>query len=840
MLEYIKKFIGSPAFRPAFVLCGTFVLFVILACRLYSLQILNGDYYNTQIQGTTIKEISVTAPRGNIYDSLGRPLATNFSSWTVNLDASITVDNLNEVIYGLIGVLEQNGEEIEDDFPISEEKPYTFLLDGSETREKRWKRDMSLDEGLNASECFYALRDSFDIDPSLSDGEARKILSLRSKLYRQRYSKYVPVVVSKDVSQETISYLEENLSNFPSVYIDAESLREYPEGELFSHILGYIRTISDTQLEEYEQYGYTLNDIIGQDGIEKAFELELNGTDGTELVEVDSVGRRISTYTEGSVAPVPGNNVFLTLDAELQRGAYEDLKEVLANTLISRLTGNSEDYTFNITEMGEAMVEGGSVNIEGLLEAEDGYCLQLGNFIRSADAAAAEDSERAAEILSDAISVGDVTVREVLLCMFEQGALDITSSWYESLENGEISATAAVVGMLGDGTMEPSRTKMDPCTGSVVVSDVNTGDILVSVSYPSYDNNELVNNFNNEYYDMLRNDSSTPLVNRPFTEPRAPGSTFKMITLFAGLEEGIITRNQTIYDEGTFTKAGLPYARCWINSGNGSHGSVNPVRALEVSCNYFFYELSYRMGNARNGTTEQGIATLNSYMEKFGLNSPTGVEIYELYDSRGSYPTNLSSPEYKKYIYEQRYPDADESESNWYDGDTIRTAIGQSYNNYTNATLNKYVATVANGGKRYSLHFLDKVTNYDDSEEIYTYTPNLELDLELDPENVETVHRGMYQVGHGSSGTLRGYFSSYEVPVAVKSGTAQESTSRAEHTIFVGYAPYDDPKISVSIIIPFGNDSETGPAPNLAKKIISRYMNLESASQKEYYNTLTR
>ncbi len=840
MLEFLRKFTESQAFRPWIVLCGTFALFSVLACRLYILQILNGDYYNTQIQGTTIKEISVTAPRGNIYDSLGRPLATNFSSWTVNIDASVTVDNLNEVIYNLVNILEENGEEIEDDFPISEEKPFTFLLDGSETREKRWKKDMSLDEGLNASECFYALRDTFDIDSSLSDEEARKILSLRCKLYRQRYSKYVPVVVSKDVSQETISWLEENSSLFPSIYIDAESLREYPEGELFSHILGYIRTISDTQLEEYEQYGYTLNDIIGQDGIEKAFELELNGTDGTELVEVDSVGRRISTYTEGSVAPIPGNNVFLTLDAELQRGAYEDLKEVLKNTLISRLTGNSDDYTFTITSMGAAMAEGGSVNISELLKADSGYCLQLGNYLREADSTVTEDSSIGGELLADAVTNGTVTVRDILLCMFEQGALDIESPWYESLENGSISATTAVIGMLEDGTMEPSQTKMDPCTGSVVVSDVNTGDILVSVSYPSYDNNELVNNFNNSYYNMLRQDSSTPLVNRPFTEPRAPGSTFKMITLFAGLEEGIITRNSSIYDEGTFTKAGLPYARCWIGSGSGSHGSVSPTRALEVSCNYFFYELSYRMGNARNGTTAEGIALLNSYMTKFGLNDPTGVEIYELYDSRSSYPSNLSSPAYKKYIYEQRYPDAGESESEWYDGDTIRTAIGQSYNNYTNATLNKYVATVANGGKRYSLHLLDKVTNYDGTENVYTYTPNLELDLELDPENVETVHQGMYQVGHGSSGTLRGYFSNYEVPVAVKSGTAQESTRRAEHTIFVGYAPYDDPKICVSIIIPFGNDSATGPAPNLAKKVISRYMNLETTAQKEYYNTLTR
>ncbi len=828
--EFLNKYSDTTVFRMGVVLGGTLLLFFLLACRLYNLQILNGDYFNTQISGTTTKEISVGAPRGNIYDRMGRPLAVNYSSWVIKLDPSVSVDNLNDVLYRLIKLLEQNGEEIEDDFPISKEKPYSFMLDGSKTREVRWKKDMGLKEGLNASECFYTLREMFEIDPAMSDEEARKLLSLRGTMYRQRYSKYMPIVVSEEVSQKTIAYLEENSSDFPGIYIDAEYLREYPKGELFSHILGYIRTISDESLKEYEKYGYDINDIIGQDGVEKAFELELKGTDGAELVEVDSVGRRIQTHTEGSTAPIPGNNVFLTIDSELQQGAYDDLKEVLKNTLISHLTGRSKDYNFTITKMGANMAKGGSVSIAEMLSAKDGYCLKLGDYLRSKNKNIADDPQLGGDILSDGILSGDITVRELLLCMYEQDVLDKNDGWYERIENGNVSAGSAVIGMLDDGSMEPALTKMDPCTGSVVVSDINTGEILVSVSYPSYDNNQLVNKFNNDYYNRLRLDSSTPLVNRPFTEPRAPGSTFKMITLFAGLEEGIITKNSTIYDEGEFTKAGKPYAHCWIGEGKGSHRSVSPTKALEVSCNYFFYELSYRIG----------ITKLNEYMEKFGLNDPTGVEIYELYDSREDYPSNISSPAYKQYIYASRYPDADESESSWYDGDTIRTAIGQSYNNYTNATLNKYVATVANGGKRYSLHLLDKITSYDGRTTVYEKKPELEEDLGLSPENVETVHQGMYQVTHGSNGTLRSHFSDFEIPVAAKSGTAQESSSRAEHTIFVGFAPYEKPEIAISIIIPFGDDSVTAPAPNLAKKIISRYADMNSSSEKEYYNTLTK
>lgn len=176
-----------------------------------------------------------------------------------------------------------------------------------------------------------------------------------------------------------------------------------------------------------------------------------------------------------------------------------------------------------------------------------------------------------------------------------------------------------------------------------------------------------------------------------------------MITATAGLQEGIISPNTGIYDKGTFKDAGRPYARCWIGSGSGSHGNVNVSEALEVSCNYFFYTVAYRMNKGAGDLS--GINTLNKYMEAFGLNSPTGVEISELYDSMSQYPTHISSPEYKKYITQQRDADAKESDYKWSAGDTIRTAIGQSYNNYTSALMSKYVATLANGGTRYSMHF---------------------------------------------------------------------------------------------------------------------------------------
>lgn len=818
-------------------------MFFILVIKLFNLQIINGEFFNINVRNTTLKEITVPAPRGTIYDRYGRPLAVNNSSFTVNIDASINVENLNDVLLKLIGLLEKNGEEIIDEFPISETKPYTFLYDGSETKEKRWKLDMNLDKDLTAEQAFYALREKFKIDENLSDEQARKILSLRCELYLKRYSKFIPVTVAYDIKKETIAAIEEEKSNYPSIYIDVETMRYYPSGNLFSHLLGYIRIITESEYKTmYAQHGYTRTDIVGKDGIEKSFELELNGQDGKTFVEVDNLGRRINTIDSKSVDPIPGNKVFLTVDKELQEAAYNILETNLRDTLISRLTGRSKEFSFTLKQLLMSMVRSNNISIEKILSAPENTVQDnIKKYILSVDENASQKDENgkyelAIQILIDGIDKGAVSGAQLVLTMHEQGLITGDENFVSRVKNGNISALQAILNKMHEGEITPQMTAMDPCTGSIVVTDVNTGEILASVTYPSYDNNELVNNFNNEYYIRLQNDPTTPLVNRPFAEPRAPGSTFKMITAIAGLEEGLITPYSTTYDKGTFTDAGKPYARCWIGSGKGSHGTVNVAHALEVSCNYFFYELSYRMGNSKNGTTLKGIETLNKYMRDFGLDDPTGVEIYELYDSTKSYPSNISSPEYKKYVDTLYNPNISESETKWYDGQTIRTAIGQSYNNYTSATMAKYIATLANGGTRYTMHFLDKITSYDGKLK-EKKEPNVETVLDIKPQNLKAVHEGMLLVTSGSKGTLRGSFNGFPVKVAAKSGTAQQSDLRSEHTLFVGFAPYDEPQISITVLLPFGNDS-TSPAPNIAKQVIAEYLKLNSEPEKLSYNTL--
>lgn len=840
MGDFFKKLSKHTNFRLIVMFFGVAMLFSALVIKLFNLQIILGEFLQNQVTGTTLKEIVVPAPRGSIYDRYGRPLAINTSSFTVNIDASATVDNINEVILKLVELLEKNDEEILDEFPISKEAPYTFLFDGSETQEKRWKRDMDLEDDLSATEAFKSLREKFEIDEKLSDEDARKILSLRCELYEKRYSKFMPVTVAYNIKKETIGSIEEEKSSYPGVYVDVEALRNYPSGNLFSHILGYIRGITEAELSTYAQYGYTQNDIIGKDGIEKSFELELNGIDGKTYAEVDSLGRRINTIDTDAVNPIPGNNIFLTVDKNLQDKAYNIFEKYLTEAIISRLTGQSKDFTYNIKQLLMSMADSNNVKIEKILEenSDSGSAqAKIKNYILSVDKTAMENKELARQILTDGIDRGSVSQNQIILVLYEQGIITADEKYLARIKSGSISALQVVIDKMRAGEITPQMTAMDPCTGSVVVTDVHSGDILASVTYPSYDNNRFVNNFDNDYYRQLQQDPTTPLVNRAFQEPRAPGSTFKMITAVAGLEEGIISPNSTIYDHGTFKDAGKPYARCWIGSGKGSHGSINVSHALEVSCNYFFYDLSYRMGNAKNGNSIKGIQTLNKYMKAFGLDDPTGVEVYELYNSTRNYPSRISSPEYKKYIYTLRNPDISESEVTWRDGDTIRTAIGQSFNNYTSATMAKYVATLANGGTRYSMHFLNKIMSSDGTV-VNEYTPKIETTIDIKPQNLKAVHDGMLLVTAGEKGTLRNVFKGFPIKVAAKSGTAQQSSYRSEHTLFVGFAPYDDPQIAITVLIPFGNDT-TSPAPKIAKEVIGEYLGLNATSERDNYDILS-
>lgn len=738
-------------------------------------------------------------------------------------------DDRNLMALTLALKLNEFGETITDELPLDTEAPYAFQFGGNSNREKSWKESMQMEKEqlqYNSLQTLDYLRDFFGLPEGLPNDLVRDALGIRYSLYLKRYQQFQSVTIATDVSDKTLAYIEENQDTFPNVVIDTVSLREYPEGKYFSHIIGYIRQMTESDYalykDEVDAQGnplYSQTDIVGQDGMEKLFERELNGVDGKVQIEVDNQGRRMSVID--STEPVPGKDVFLTLDSELQKVAYDTLESELRKAVLKKLTGGGKN-SVSTTELFTSMINVNHISAQKMLQAEDGTQKAVYDKLKQAIPTFRPDQDDAVtvakEFLIDGLEKGTISVRELTLMMIEQGHLPVTEEEKAGIENGA-SPLSLIIKKLSSGEMSPADTGLDPCTGSVFVTQVGTGEVLASVTYPSYDNNELVNTFNNAYYNDLLQDGNTPLVNRPLKQKKASGSTFKMITALAGLETGTITPNTLITDKGLFKDAGLPYARCWIYSNTGgTHRAVNVSHALEVSCNYFFYELAYRMGNAENGTSNQAITTLNEYMAAFGLNDYTGLELDE-------YGPTMASPANKEKAVKTFNPDATTSQTRWTDGDTIRTAIGQSINSYTPAQITKYISTLANGGTLYKLHMVDHIQNPDGSlhSEVEETVENV---TKFKEENLQAVYEGMYLVTNGSRGTLRTAFNDLPVKVAAKTGTAEEDKNRSSHTWFVCFAPYDDPQIAITVMIPFGEGSGT-PAPEVAKAIIREYLGLD-------------
>ena len=744
----------------------------------------------------------------------------------------ININDKNIMITNLIMTIETNGGEIVDELPISQEQPYYFLLE-DEDEILSWKSSVSMSEeelDYDAEESMRYLIELFGIPENISPSMQRKVAAVRYSLYLQRYKKYQPVTVAREINDEVIAAVEENLDKFPGVSVETESMRVYEDGEIFSNIIGYIRQISDTELQEYSEYGYTSGDIVGKTGIEKVMELELNGQDGKMLVEVDNMGRKISTLE--TEAPVSGDDVFLTIDKELQISAYNYLKDALADAIITRLTSELEkDVPVTLKQLFTSMIDSNNISVTEAMKAEDGYQKVLKDIILAhdpdIDVTDSEDKTEAKQVLTNAVDNGTISYTTLIYVMIEQGVITADDNYKARIASGELTPFNVIIEKLESGDLEPAETGLEPCTGSVVVSDVNSGEVLALVTYPSYDNNELVNTFNNEYYNKLLEDPTTPLVNRPLMQKKAPGSTLKMITAIAGLETGVIIPDTQIRDKGVFKDAGTPYANCLIYSLNGStHGYVDVSHALEVSCNYFFYEVGYQLGNdTENPRSLKGITILDEYYDAFGLNSPTGVEI-------GESAPSMASPSYKEEVIKWQNPEATSSQTAWTSGDTIRAAIGQSVNSFSAASMNKYVATLANGGTRYKMHLLDKVKSSDGTvtEEVEETVENV---LEIAPENLEAVYEGMLLVTQGSKGTLRNVFKDFPIDVAAKSGTAEENKNLSSHVWFVGFAPYDDPQIAVTVMIPFG-DVTGSPAAVVARNVIGEYMGLNYQSDSGY------
>jgi penicillin-binding protein 2 len=304
------------------------------------------------------------------------------------------------------------------------------------------------------------------------------------------------------------------------------------------------------------------------------------------------------------------------------------------------------------------------------------------------------------------------------------------------------------------------------------------------VSYPGYDNNMMANSVDAQYYAKLMADKSTPSLNFATQYKAAPGSTFKMVTATAGLMEDVLDLNTVIDCTGTFTEI-TPSPRCWATWG---HGNQKMVSAITNSCNYYFYSLGYNL-SFQNGQFEEakGLELLQKYAAMYGLTQKSGVEI----------------PEYEPDVSDE-YP--------------VHSAIGQGSNSFTTAALARYVSTIANRGTCYQLTLISKIVDSLGEQE-FPKEPVVTNRVDLPQEYWNAFHEGMRGVVENKE-----YFSDLAVEVAGKTGTAEQTSSRPNHALFVCFAPTDNPEISIATRIPFGYSSDY--AAQTTRDIIKYYYGL--------------
>ena len=956
ILDKIKSAVVELFYKRVFIVIIIFcVLFSILIVRLFNLQIVNGqqylDDYKLQIQKTRVLQ----GTRGNIYDRNGTLLAYNELAYSVTIEdtgsySSMEEKNkeLNRELTELIQIIESNGDSIINDFNIIiDNDQYEYSMT-NETLKLRFLADVyglkTIDKltdeqrSQTAAELIHYLCTDkvygYGIDEEKNSKEdVLKLVTLRYAMGLKSFQKYIPTTIAEDISDQTMAAVMERLDELPGVNIAEDSLRRYTDSKYFANIIGYTGGISQDEydsLSEEEQEKYSLTDTVGKAGLEQVMDSFLQGEKGEEKLYVNSVGKVIESASVKK--PSAGNDLYLTIDADLQKVAYDLLEQELAGILLSKMADLLDYDRSQTTDAADVIVASGDMyysfigndiidmnhlkeedakaaeksvytnfsnykasvleqlrstmldpnaqlytnlpreqqayqsyivndlltstysvlisdaidrSDETYLKWKESETININTYLNYAisknwiDSSKLQDYMEQSQSYSNAdeiysaivafvqdklsnddtfdkliyrymIKAGTVSGREIAMILYEQDVLPYDEAQYNALSSGSVSAYDFIRGKIQTLDITPGQLGLEPCTGSVVITDPNNGDVLACVSYPGYDNNRLANSMDSTYYNQLVTISSRPFYNNATQEKTAPGSTFKPLAAIAGLTEGAISENTYVTCEGKYT--GIePNVNCWVYP--DSHGTLDVVGAIQHSCNVYFCNLGYTLGveeSAKTETDENGVEKtvrvyssetglnkLENYAAKFGLNETSGLEV----------------------------PETDPQIS---DEDSVRSAMGQGTNNFTTSQLARYISAVGNRGTVYNLTLLDRVEDVD-GKVIQTYDSTVHNTVDEVSDNTwNLVHAGMRGVVENNS-TVFGKLNSSGITLAGKTGTAQQSKTHPDHGLFVGFAPLNNPEVAIAIRIANGYSSTF--AAEVGNGVMEYYYGITDSSE---------
>ena len=892
-----------------------FLMFSLMLVRIFSLQIVNGKEYQENFVMKIERTLSKEAPRGNIYDCNGVLLAYNELAYSVTISDNGTYRNdrvkaetINPQLAEIFEVLERNGDSFYNDFKIDldENGNYEFNVSGSKL--KRFLADVfgqsSYDKlkynekyGFNeatasAEQVMTYLKSAFYIDESMDESTAYKVVCIRFAMKSTSYKRFESTVIAQNISERTLAYINEHSDRLTGISIEEDMIRKYNDSIYFASMIGYTGKISEAEYNELSATDktYTTNDTVGKSGLEQYYESYLRGTNGQQVIYVDTVGRiqEVVSNTE----PIAGNDLYLSIDAELQKNAYLLLEQEIAGIVYS----NIKSGNISINDVYVALIENNVVDITkfddedattteqqvyqsflnqqeqsintlqtqfyasrpltnnqmseelldyityviDLLKSEkilvtskidtndsvyktwrDGnlspkeylsYCITeqwidislLDVDFKYADTSeiydaiinfvlteAKTDKDFAKYVYKYMVPKNQITGKQICLILLEQNVLDYDETIYSQLQSGSITPYNFILDKINNIEITPAQLALDPCTGSTVITDVNTGAVKALVSYPGYDNNKLANGVDAEYYAKLNDDNSNPQWNYATQERTAPGSTFKMISSIAGLAENVLTTTTEINCTGIFTEVSNQ-PKCHVYP--DYHGFDNVTEALRDSCNVFYYTTGYNLSCKDTGVYNDaaGISYIQKYANIFGLNQKSGLEIVE--------STSQIADEYP-----------------------VMAAIGQSNNNITTVALSRYV-TALSTGRLYDYQLMNKVIN-NQGEVVAEYKANYtDISTVLNSEEWNAIRTGMNLMTKNYS-----VLNNFSLNFAGKTGTAQQVKTRPNHALFVAYAPYDEPEISVATRIAYGYAASNAVA--VSRNILSVYFGMQTADE---------
>jgi len=669
-----------------------------------------------------------------------------------------------------------------------------------------WYEANKVEKGTPLDEAFMDVRRIYSINESISPYEARALLGLINQLSIQGYLAYQPINIAYGIKDETVARIEEGLSGVPGINVSIEPVRVYPEGTTASHILGYIGKISQPfEIEKYiREEGYSPGTLIGKTGIEESYELQLSGVSGIRKVEVDVVGNTTNVIEE--ISPVPGDNIYLSIDLKLQKTAEEAMKHTL-DQLSKGGTFKSEwgDYTFGThRRKGRPYINANSGAVV-VLDVKTGETLAMVSY-PSFDP----------NLFSTGINNTD------WLSLFPEDADNPLAArpLYNIATQTAVQPGSTFKMVTGLTALEKG---LNPLLRIRDMGYVTVGDKRFHCLI--YTNTGGTHGYEN-FYEALSDSCNYYFYTLALGRNQRTGQDIGVKIEI----EDIVEMSKKL---GLNDKTGIE-----INIPSEVSGGVPDPQRKIITTKYLLKQMLQRSieGYIMDGhefseeDIQLAIDEIISWTEL--EETLSRAEVVRRLTGMGIEPEMRLAGEREGLADKIKYTYL--NQAGWNISDTLNVTIGQGQSAYTPIQMANYIATIANGGYLNRVTLIDSIRNYNNVSVLYEHKPERELIGLNDYENLEHVKQGMEKVA--DDGTARRIFQNFPVPVGVKTGTAERSginpstgDTYDDFAWFVGFAPYDDPEIAVAAVLFQGGSG--GYAAPMVREIIAEYLGLNDVEQ---------